>query len=89
MGIFVVFCVGNVAAVRRALQKILPENHLEVADGQFLVASQGTAMDLSNRLGITDGENGSAIVFTMGSYYGRASTNIWDWIKSKAESTNG
>lgn len=75
--------------MKRALQKSFPDNHLEVTDGQFLVASQSTAMDVSNRLGITDGENGSAIVFSMGSYYGRASTNIWDWIKSKAESTNG
>jgi hypothetical protein len=44
---------------------------------------------LSDKLGTTDGSNGAAIVFGMSGYFGRAPSNIWDWIKSKAEQANG
>lgn len=89
MGVFVIFNVSNAEAVRKAVNDAYSADFLEVAPGQFLIATNGTAMDVSNRLQITDGKNGSAIVFSMGNYYGRTSTNTWDWIKTKAEQFNG
>jgi hypothetical protein len=51
-----------------------------------LISAIGTAKDISDKLGVTPGNDaGAAIIFSMGNYYGRATTEIWDWIKVKAE----
>jgi hypothetical protein len=62
---------------------------MEVDAGQFFVVSGQSAEPVFRKLDITDGANGTGIVFAMGSYYGRASTSIWDWIKSKTEKADG
>lgn len=89
MSIFVLFRVTDPQKVKLALSLNFPDDHLEVDIGQFLVSSNLSAESISEKLGITGGANGNAIVFAMGSYYGRASTNIWDWIKAKAEKADG
>jgi hypothetical protein len=60
-----------------------PGNYLKVGPGQYLVAGKGTAIDISNALGITDGKNGSGIVLSTSSYYGRAENNVWEWMRIK------
>ena len=85
MAIFVIFRVSNQVQLERALSEAFPGNHLKVEDGQYLVSSPGIAKDVSDRLGITDGKTGVAMVFSMANYFGRAPTDIWDWIKAKAE----
>lgn len=53
---------------------------------EWVVSAVGTPKDVSDKLGVTPGtETGTAMIFSMGSYYGRATTEIWDWIKAKAE----
>jgi hypothetical protein len=89
MSVFVLFRVSEVEKVKSALASSFPDDHLEVEPGQFLIATNLSAEAVSEKLKITDGTNGNAIVFAMGSYYGRASTNIWDWIKAKAEKADG
>ena len=89
MSIFVLFRVTDVEKVKSALVTKFPDDYLEVEAGQFLISSNLSAESVSEKLKITDGTNGNAIVFAMGSYYGRASTNIWDWIKAKAEKADG
>ena len=54
-------------------------------DRGWLVAGRGTAQEVSNTLGITDGTNGAALVAEMASYFGRANPNIWTWIKDNWE----
>jgi hypothetical protein len=89
MSIFVIFRVSEVEKMKSALAENFPDDHLEVDVGQFLVSSNLSAEAVSEKLKISGGINGNAIVFAMGSYYGRASTNIWDWIKAKAEKADG
>ncbi len=89
MSIFVIFRVGQPEKLGAAIRLHFPNDHLELENEVWLVASPGTARELSDKLEITDGKNGTAIVFSMGSYFGRAATNIWDWIKSKAERVDG
>ena len=89
MGIFAIFNTTDAEKTRAAIKKELPNDFLELVDGQWLVSSAGTAKDVSDRLKVSNGESGSAIVISMGGYYGRASSNIWDWIKAKAEEPNG
>lgn len=90
MAIFVVFKVSDPGKMHSAVTSVFPLDHLELGDNEWLISARGTAQEVSNRLGLTPGNDlGSAIVFSMQSYYGRASTNVWDWIKTKAEETNG
>lgn len=89
MAIFVVFGVTNPTAVGAAIKREFPGDHFEVRPGEWLISSPLTAIEVSNKLGITKGENGSAIIFAMSSYYGRASNAVWDWIKSRLEAKAG
>jgi len=64
---------------------------LPVNETQWLVSANGTTQEITKRLGIFDPENqtatptGSAIVFATSSYFGRAPTNVWEWLKVKLE----
>lgn len=90
MAIFVVFKVSDPHLMRAAIARVFPNDHLDLGDNEWLISARGTAQEVSNRLGLApENEAGSAIIFSMQSYYGRASTNIWEWIKTKAEEGNG
>lgn len=93
MTIFAVFRVADPVKMEAAIRSNFPDDHMKVGNGEWLVSAKGTAQDISHKLGITTPENttvnGPAIVFSMANYYGRASTEIWDWIKTKLESAGG
>ena len=67
----------------RENKKEFPTDHYEVGPVHWLIVAPSTAVDVSNRLGITTGTIGNALVFAVSSYYGRAPSVIWDWIASK------
>lgn len=89
MSIFVIFRVANTASLEAELAKVFPSDHLPLGGGEYLVSATGSAKEVSDRLGISDGSTGAAIVMKMMNYFGRASTDIWDWIKGKAEQAGG
>ncbi len=91
MAVFVIFRVALPDRMRSAIDSSFPSDNLYLGHNEWLVSSSGTAKDVSDKLGISDNERdtGSAIVFRMENYYGRAPSNIWEWIKTKAESSNG
>lgn len=69
-----------------AISKAYADGHYPVAPGVWLVSDSGTAVDVSNRIGITpETDAGSAMVLEVGSYYGRANPAIWSWIKANWE----
>jgi hypothetical protein len=63
-------------------------NHILVIPNVWLVAGRGSAQDISGELGISDGSVASGVVSSMNGYFGRASANLWDWIKTKWEETS-
>jgi hypothetical protein len=83
MIIFAVLTPTEHPQLEAALTALFPDNYLKVGPGQYLVAAKGTAVDVSNTLGISDGRNGSGIVLSTSGYYGRAGNNIWEWMKLK------
>jgi hypothetical protein len=90
MTIFVVFRVLDPAKMEAALNRLFPNDHLKVDDDEWLVSAVGTAKEISDKLGVTPGNDiGGAMIFSMANYFGRATTEIWDWIKAKAEAPNG
>ena len=60
-----------------------------VADGTWLLAASGTAQEVSQHVGITEGQAGSAMVLEVASYFGRANPSIWSWMKTNWEDSAG
>lgn len=89
MGIFVIFRVSDSQKLEAAIEASFQNDHISLGHNEWLVSSKGTAKEVSDKLGISDGSNGGAIVFGMSGYFGRASGDIWEWIKTKAESSDG
>jgi hypothetical protein len=87
MTLFAILAHDESSGLAVALAKHFPGDFLKIGTGQWLVAGKSTTVDVSNILGISDGSNGSAIVVAISSYYGRASTNIWEWMKVKLSAT--
>ncbi len=87
MSIFVVFRIQSPEKLNKAIKEAYPNDSLKVSEGEWLVSASATAKEVATKLGIIDGDTGSAIVFKMDSYYGRAPTDIWDWIVTKSEAS--
>ena len=94
MAIFLVTPLSNNAAqVAAAIAKALPaEDVYEVQNrAGWLVSHSGTTVELSNLIGITSADKevkptlGSAMVTSVGSYFGMGSTAMWEWLKSRIE----
>lgn len=85
MSIFVLFRVTKPEAVKAAVAAMFPHDHYQAADDEWVISANMTAKELSDALRITHGENGSGVVFKMSSYFGRAPSDLWDWIKTKSE----
>ena len=83
MAIFTVVATGDIAKLAAAIRQEFPEDHLAVSPDVWLIAAGGIAKDVSDRLGITEGQNGTGIVFAMSGYYGFASNAIWEWLTLK------
>jgi hypothetical protein len=61
---------------------------LDTGRNEWIVSFKGTAKEVSDKLGVSNGKSGGAIIFGMAQYFGRAPTNIWDWIIAKAEASD-
>ena len=76
---------GSADNVGFAVHSQYPALHYDLGADAWLVAAQSTAQDVSEKLGITSGINGSAIIVEVASYFGRANPAIWTWIKANWE----
>ena len=85
MAIFAIVNSNNHAALQAAILANYPDA-LHLSPGQWLVSAPAvTAKEISDRLGISDGRVGSALVISVAGYFGRQPTNTWDWIRAKWE----
>lgn len=89
MTVFAVFKVNQPQVLGPVIAREFPDDHLKLQEGEWLISARATPEELSARLGIKNGTSGSAIIFSMRGYHGRAATNIWDWIKTKVEAESG
>jgi hypothetical protein len=86
MTVFAVINASNPTGLTQALNIHFPGNYLQIAPTEWLVAALGvTAKDVSDKLGITEGTSGSAIVLTTAGYFGRAPNNVWEWLSAKIQ----
>lgn len=82
MSTFVVIPIsGNTAKIDGALGAY-KNKALKLDRGEWLVSYDGTSKQLSDDLGISNDDTLSAIVIGFSAYWGRASADIWEWIKA-------
>jgi hypothetical protein len=92
MTIFTVLMPSPQPNLSAEIKRIYPLDHLSLNETQWLISATGTVTEVCAKLGIYDPSRptapmtGLAVVFTTTSYFGRAPTNIWDWLKAKLES---
>jgi hypothetical protein len=85
MSLFAVLLPEENPKLVDAIQAKYPDNY-PITSTQWIVFGKGTAREVSNNLEIsTEKTIGSAVVLTITSYWGRASTDLWDWMRAKIE----
>lgn len=88
MAIFLIVPIANPHLIERELETLKGSgkvDYIKLPTSGFAVSYSGTSQELSNLTGISEGTTGTGVVAAISSYYGRAPTNIWDWIKSRWE----
>jgi hypothetical protein len=92
MTVFAVLMPTHQPAIVAEIERNFPLDHLKLADTQYLISTSGTAIELSAKIGIYDIAQpdkpaiGNAVILATSSYFGRAPTTVWDWMKAKLES---
>jgi hypothetical protein len=90
MAIYVIFRASNSSKLEAALKREFGDDaYLSLGGDQFLLSSSDSTPRVADRLGLTDGASGSAIVVRMSSYHGRANPEVWEWMESKLETSRG
>ena len=90
MSLFLITPISNQAKVIASVKANFAGDFFEIPNTQsLLVHHSGTTKELSDKIGLSAGENGTGIIVSFSSYYGRASTDIWEWIKSRLEKDSG
>ena len=94
MTIFAVLMSAPQPAVEAEIKRVYEGNYLQLSPTQWLISANKTVIDVSNSIGVSSLEpnftpKGSAVVFATSSYFGRAPTSVWDWIKVKLEGPGG
>jgi hypothetical protein len=85
MAVFAVLPLRPSPTLEEEIRRHFRDDSLQLPNGDWLISYSGTAVKLSETLQVTDGKSGAAVIVQVSSYYGRAPTNIWDWIKTKLE----
>jgi hypothetical protein len=82
--IFAVFGASNPTGLEAVIASTFPTDYLKIRDGEWLISAEGTAKDISDRLGISTSQPSNGIVVSISGYYGRQPTNVWEWIRAKS-----
>jgi hypothetical protein len=85
MAVFAVLAPLDNQKIGPAIEATFPDNFFRASNGQWFVSAQGTAKQISDRLGISDGTNGGGIVVTVASYWGRTNPDLWPWLAARME----
>jgi hypothetical protein len=85
-GLFVVLGQINTPAIDQAIKTHFPNESYALQPGQWLISAPGkTTKEISDQLGISaEPFIGSAIIISVGNYFGVAAPQIWEWIAAKA-----
>jgi hypothetical protein len=93
MAVFAVLLPAPQPALTATIQRLFPNDYLAINDTQWLIATPGTVVELTAKLGVYDGAvpdrpaTGNALIILVTSYFGRAPTSVWDWLRARQEAS--
>lgn len=79
--IFAVIATRETDSVRREIEKFASDAFYQLTSDTWLVSYEGTTRQLAEHLGIRKGLTGAGLVILVGGYSGRASSDVWEWLK--------
>jgi hypothetical protein len=81
----------SIARLNTNVEQTYPNRFRKLNDRPaWLVSDDAPARSVSEKLGINAGEGGiSALVTSVGDYFGRAEPELWSWIKLQWEAPDG
>ena len=85
MQVFVAFNISQPEAVKLKIEHhYTRENYYDSGRDSFFIATVGeTTRQLATKIGLGDNNVSSGIVVPVTSYWGRYSTELWEWINVK------
>ncbi|HRO20801.1 hypothetical protein [Alcaligenes phenolicus] len=85
--IFFIAITANAAQVTERIEKIFQEERrFRLADDKWFVVFDGMSRELAEEIGIRSNPAiGAGVVLPVDSYSGRASTQMWEWLKLNME----
>ena len=97
MTIFAILMPQPQPALADEIKRLYPQDHYSLSETQWLVSSRQTIVEVSHAIGVSASDadaakhvpQGLAVIFATSSYFGRAPTQVWDWIKVKLEGAPG
>ncbi|MEW6775059.1 MAG: hypothetical protein AB1405_02085 [Bdellovibrionota bacterium] len=82
MAIFAIIELAHEGELQKKIEEEFPGNFFQVGDGHWLVSSGGTAEEIGRKIKLDQAGMPSTIVYNLSGYWGRASVQIWEWLKA-------
>ena len=93
MQVFAVFSVRDPSRVKAGIVKHYRDNHYDTGNDVFFIATSGeTTRQVATKLGLgDDNADGvtTGIIIPVMSYWGRHSSELWEWISVKQNANGG
>lgn len=83
--IFAIVAVNDPALLTPVIAQHFPADNLVIGQGQWLVADEGTAQSVSEKLSVNGPSPATltVLVVSVSGYFGRMNPNVWEWIRTK------
>jgi hypothetical protein len=87
MAIYAILMPTPQPQLAEEIKRIYPFDHLSISDTQWLVSSAETIGEVAARVNVYNPNDpvrvpsGNAVLLSVTSYTGRASPNIWNWLR--------
>jgi hypothetical protein len=83
--VFAVIVTRGAPRVKAEIEKLPDNSYYEIKDDTWFISYYGTSRKLAEQLGIRTGTNGSGVVLLMEAYSGRASSDLWEWLRAHSD----
>ena len=88
MSVFLVALQKENEEVSAKIKELYP-NSYTISNTLFLVSDNTITRDLANWVGVRDNHKENGVVFKLeGSYAGRFTPHLWEWLKKEEEQGN-
>jgi hypothetical protein len=79
--VFIVGATAHSVEVAKTIAEKHFGNFFELKPDTWFISFDGTTRQLAEDIGIRSGESGSGVVAPLTGFSGRASKDVWDWLR--------